>query len=109
MPRFQQFLTSIRLGAGQSWRLRAACRYTDPELFFPVSNSGPSLDQVTRAKAVCAACQVQSECLAFAMRTRENHGIWGGTTEDERHSAANRAGLRFPARHGTAAPDRPRP
>jgi WhiB family transcriptional regulator, redox-sensing transcriptional regulator len=91
---FQQPLTSIRPGAGQDWRLRAACRYVDPELFFPVSNSGASLDQVTKAKAVCAACRVRSECLTFAVRARQGHGIWGGMTEGERRSAAKREALR---------------
>ncbi len=27
-------------------------------------------------------------CLAFALRTGQVHGIWGGLTEQERHQAA---------------------
>lgn len=66
------------------WREFAACRSIDPDLFFPVSSTGKSLDQVTKAKAVCAQCLVHRECLAFALRTQQVHGIWGGMTEDER-------------------------
>ena len=69
---------------GQDWRLLAACRHADPELFFPVSASGPSLDQVTQAKAICAGCPVRRQCLAFALDTRQDHGVWGGTSEEER-------------------------
>jgi hypothetical protein len=32
-----------------------------------------------------ARCPVQAECLVFALRTRQLHGIWGGTTERERY------------------------
>jgi WhiB family transcriptional regulator, redox-sensing transcriptional regulator len=74
-----------RLGAGVSWRLAAACRSADPELFFPVSESGRALEQIAEAKAICAGCPVQRHCLAFALRTRQTHGIWGGRTELERH------------------------
>ncbi len=35
------------------WRHRAICRDEDPELFFPVGNSGPALVQITEAKTVC--------------------------------------------------------
>ena len=66
------------------WRSVAACRSADPDLFFPISDSGPALEQAARAKAICATCRVQRECLAFALRTRQIHGIWGGTTEHER-------------------------
>jgi WhiB family redox-sensing transcriptional regulator len=62
--------------SGRDWRLRAACRRADPELFFPVSQSGPSLDQVTQAKAICAGCPVRQQCLAFALDTRQDHGVW---------------------------------
>jgi hypothetical protein len=41
----------------RDWRQLAACRHADHELFFPVSASGPSLDQITQAKAICADCR----------------------------------------------------
>jgi WhiB family transcriptional regulator, redox-sensing transcriptional regulator len=74
---------------GRDWRLLAACRHADPELFFPVSASGPSLDQVTQAKAICARCPVRQQCLAFALNTRQDHGVWGGTSEEERRPRGN--------------------
>jgi WhiB family transcriptional regulator, redox-sensing transcriptional regulator len=69
---------------GTSWRASAACRSCDPELFFPIGNAGPALVQVQRAKAVCARCPVRQRCLAFALDTQQEYGIWGGCDEDER-------------------------
>ena len=65
------------------WRSRGACLSADPDLFFPISPGGASQRQVRRAKAVCAACTVQAECLAFAVETRQVHGVWGGLGEEE--------------------------
>jgi WhiB family redox-sensing transcriptional regulator len=73
------------------WRGRAACQAADPDMFFPVSPAGPGRDEATRAKAICAACQVRRQCLQFALATHQAHGVWGGTTEEERR-------LRVPAR-----------
>ncbi|HEV3067797.1 MAG TPA: WhiB family transcriptional regulator [Streptosporangiaceae bacterium] len=42
------------------------------------------MEQAAEAKAICATCRVRRECLAFALRTGQIHGIWGGTTEHER-------------------------
>ena len=73
---------------GTWWRLAAACRYIDPDLFFPISGNGKNgkaVEQVASAKAVCAVCPVKRDCLAFALRTRQMHGVWGGTTADERY------------------------
>jgi len=72
------------------WRLVAACRSADPDLFFPISDSGPALEQAVEAKAICATCRVRRECLAFALRTEQVHGIWGGTTERERTAVRRR-------------------
>jgi WhiB family transcriptional regulator, redox-sensing transcriptional regulator len=68
----------------ENWRSLAACQSADPDLFFPISSSGASLAQVARAKAICAGCQVRRECLAFALRTHQVHGVWGGLSEQER-------------------------
>lgn len=73
------------------WRSLAACMTADPELFFPISSAGPALDQVEQAKAICAGCQVQHACLDFALSTGQVHGVWGGTTEDERQRLRHRA------------------
>ena len=66
------------------WREAAACRDTDPELFFPISSRGQSREQGERAKDFCTRCPVVRCCLEFALRTRQMHGVWGGMTEEER-------------------------
>jgi len=72
-----------------SWS-RAACATADPELFFPISYSGLALQQVTWAKAVCARCQIQPQCLRYALDTGPVQGVWGGTTEEERRRLLRR-------------------
>jgi WhiB family redox-sensing transcriptional regulator len=73
-----------RGAGGLDWWRDAACRSADPEIFFPVSSVGPGRDDVARAKEVCASCRVRRQCLQFAIATRQLHGVWGGTTEEER-------------------------
>ena len=65
------------------WRTRGACREENPELFFPVGTTGPAPLQEAEAKTVCRRCPVVLPCLEWAM-DHENHGVWGGTTQDER-------------------------
>jgi WhiB family transcriptional regulator, redox-sensing transcriptional regulator len=66
------------------WRDQAACRHTDPNLFFPAGSTGLAIEQIEAAKAVCRSCPVQDACLRFAFETNQEAGIWGGTDEDER-------------------------
>ncbi|MDZ7674963.1 MAG: WhiB family transcriptional regulator [Acidimicrobiales bacterium] len=66
------------------WRKHAACSDTDPNLFFPVGTTGPALDQIASAKAVCRTCDVQDLCLEYAISTNQDSGVWGGTSEEER-------------------------
>jgi WhiB family transcriptional regulator, redox-sensing transcriptional regulator len=87
----QERARALGIIAGGNWRSVAACRSADPELFFPISNSGKSLEQIAKAKAICAGCPVGRDCLAFALRTRQTYGIWGGATEEERDVAGRRA------------------
>ncbi|MBM9433420.1 WhiB family transcriptional regulator [Flaviflexus equikiangi] len=72
------------------WRHRAACLTEDPELFFPIGNSGPALAQVEQAKAVCHRCDVRDVCLKWALETGQDAGVWGGMSEEERRSLKRR-------------------
>lgn len=68
------------------WRTDAACRGTDPDLYFPAVESGPVYDrQVANAKAVCADCPVVSLCLEEAL-VHLPDGVAGGLTADERRA-----------------------
>lgn len=69
-----------------SWIHDAACREESPELFFPVGSSGPALRQTAEAKAVCQRCPVAAECLAWALESGQDAGVWGGLSEDERRA-----------------------
>jgi WhiB family transcriptional regulator, redox-sensing transcriptional regulator len=66
------------------WRTRAACKDTDPELFFPVGTTGPAVEQIDAARTVCLDCGAKDPCLEFALATNQESGVWGATSEDER-------------------------
>ena len=74
-----------------TWRNRAACLNEDPELFFPIGNTGPALLQIEEAKAVCGRCKVVETCLVWAMESGQDFGVWGGLSEDERRSLKRRS------------------
>jgi WhiB family redox-sensing transcriptional regulator len=64
-----------------NWRDVAACRnaataYFDP--FFDETEKGERA-----AIAICRTCRVQGECLAFAIRTGQPYGVWGGRPQRE--------------------------
>lgn len=67
------------------WMARATCRRIpedDRWIFWSEDRRA-----LARAKLVCAGCPVQADCLAYALAGGE-HGVWGGTTDDERRRAA---------------------
>jgi hypothetical protein len=67
-----------------NWQALGACRIEDAELFFPVGESWDARIQADEAKAVCHRCPVMERCLAWAFETRQDAGVWGGLTEQER-------------------------
>jgi WhiB family redox-sensing transcriptional regulator len=87
---------------GDDWRYRAACLDEDPELWFPIGNTGPALIQIDNAKAACARCEVQDTCLRWALETGQDYGVWGGMSEDERRALKRRR-----ARQGRSTPTAP--
>jgi WhiB family redox-sensing transcriptional regulator len=69
------------------WQWRAACRDEDAALFFAPNRPESKEERLARereAKAICAICPVRPECLDYAVRIKEPHGIWGGLNELER-------------------------
>lgn len=63
----------------QPWAGDALCAQTDPEAFYPEKG-----ESTREAKAVCASCLVQAECLDYALDHDERFGVWGGLSERER-------------------------
>jgi WhiB family redox-sensing transcriptional regulator len=72
------------------WRHIAACIDEDPELFFPIGNTGPALDQIEEARQVCQRCPVLDPCLQWALDSGQDAGVWGGLSEDERRALKRR-------------------
>jgi WhiB family redox-sensing transcriptional regulator len=73
-----------------TWHSRAACLGADPELFFPIGESGPAVLQIAQAKQVCTGCPVRQHCLEWAISTNQNAGVWGGLSEGERQALRRR-------------------
>ena len=65
------------------WMEDGDCRDRDPELWFPLAFSREFQQQIDFAISVCRGCPVRTECLTYAT-DNALHGIWGGTTDDER-------------------------
>ena len=66
---------------------RLACRNGMATDFYPPMHTERKHERLARerrAKAVCAACPVQTQCLEHAIAADERYGIWGGLNQDER-------------------------
>ena len=57
---------------------RAACKGLPYDVFFP-----PGF-RYAGARAVCAACPVKLDCLAFALDLGADKGMFGGLTPSQR-------------------------
>lgn len=66
-------------GGDLSWMEDALCAQTDPDIFYPEKGGS-----TTPATSVCANCTVRSECLDYAVTNDIRHGIWGGTSDNDR-------------------------
>ena len=76
-----------------TWQHQAAC-LGDPWPFHPDQTTG---DAYEAALAICRDCPVRAACLegALAMEgagdARTRHGVWGGTTPEDRARMVRRA------------------
>jgi WhiB family transcriptional regulator, redox-sensing transcriptional regulator len=101
-------VSTIATGSIQNWQAKGACLSADPDLFFPISSTGPALRQIERAKAICARCTVRRECLEFAVAHDQVYGVWGGTTPEDRRRHRRRLRRRRAAAATTTPPARTR-
>lgn len=56
-----------------TWRQLASCRAESTECFFSYAEEEEALQ-------ICEACIVRTECLAYALDERVEHGVYGGST-----------------------------
>jgi len=79
------------------WQFDAACRGEDASLFFAPNyfeKRSEKDGREAKAKAICGRCPVLADCLDYALRVRETHGIWGGHNEFERRQLLRQRALR---------------
>jgi WhiB family redox-sensing transcriptional regulator len=74
----REMLTDV-VSEERRWQERANCLGVDPDLFFPERGAS-----TREAKSVCRGCEVQGDCLEYALSNGEKFGIWGGLSERER-------------------------
>jgi hypothetical protein len=89
--------STVAAHPGDDWRTQAACTGDTAELFFPVGDNLKARAQADQAKTVCRRCPVREACLSWALETRQDEGVLGGLTEDERrvlHGRRRRHGYR---------------
>jgi WhiB family redox-sensing transcriptional regulator len=81
-----RFSSAGRTGqvARRDWAARGACRGVDPESLFVVGAAQ------NKAKSICTGCPVRIDCLADALDSRAEFGVWGGMTERERRNLLRR-------------------
>lgn len=84
-------MTSTDTTRKPDWRKDAACRDTDPEVFFPTGTDVGWKKTEAQAKTVCFSCPVRRDCLTFALNEGIRDGIFGGLTEKERYALRRRA------------------
>jgi WhiB family redox-sensing transcriptional regulator len=59
------------------------CRQA-PDLFFPEGGTGTAAMDAKMAKKACQSCPVLTMCATYAIRHREEDGIWGGMSYNDR-------------------------
>jgi len=78
---------------GPRWPPAACAGMGDSPFFAP--DHGERADtrarRVGRAKAICATCAALLQCRAFALRSGQDFGVWGGLSEEELRSLRRQA------------------
>ena len=83
----------------ESWRTFAACKDTDPAIFYPDTGDTKT---ARKAKAICSQCPALLGCLRWAVFTGETDGIFGGLGVDQRRTLARQNRKRGPEQADSA-------
>lgn len=73
----------LHLEAGEEyteWLLHAQCRTFDPDILFVEGR------HQREAARHCDGCPVKARCLAEALNSETDYGVWGGMTSRQRRS-----------------------
>lgn len=87
------------LAAEEPWMSEANCAGLDPAYWFLDKEPGQwspyddfdrkhEISPYRLAVRICGRCPVREECLEFALRTNQRHGIWGGLGEKARRKVS---------------------
>lgn len=79
---FEDVIPSAVGNTPEGWDAGALCKQFDPGLFFP--ETGASINDIRKAKAICQGCDARKSCLEWALKEDERFGIWGGYDYRER-------------------------
>ncbi|MDD7464898.1 MAG: WhiB family transcriptional regulator [Actinomycetaceae bacterium] len=80
----------------RSWMEDALCAQTDPDIFYPEKGGSTA-----PATSVCNNCLVRAQCLEYAIANDIRHGIWGGTSDNDRKRIARERRMGRVAQRGS--------
>jgi WhiB family redox-sensing transcriptional regulator len=76
-----------------SWHINASCLDMNDDIFFGGDGTpeNPSMtpSRIRQAKEICRLCIVRKDCIVASLNFREEYGIWGGITANERMNLFN--------------------
>lgn len=88
-------MTGYNLPGGplEPWESRARCAEParDAQDWTANEDAADYSERTARAKATCMTCPVRMDCLEWATRTQQHHGVLGGLTSRERAEHAKGA------------------
>lgn len=86
-----------RMPTNPDWYDHAACRGKPAQWWFP-DHAANTRNPYRNARLICSTCPVATECLAVAIVTGEDHGMYGGTSPRERRNLRRVATIDYDCR-----------
>jgi len=77
-----------------AWQQSGLCRQADASLYFSDDDERGLIKEgkIKQAILICNQCSVLNECKEFALKTKQQYGIWGGLTEEQLNSERRKRG-----------------